>query len=255
MSTNALPCRSIFVIAMLGLGLIAAPTDAAETNFGGPDLGFSMTIPDGWKPISEKKLQASAHQKDLGDDGAVLGGFAKGSTNLTPPYVVIDAWGPALNLRASTWDNVEQQLGLTTIEKAREQGLLDGNDKYTGKDLSPSILDKDRHLIIMQGELPKDPASTKTGLYLVTASFVGADDFVRIHAYLPANQSKALLPEVERMLASFGFEPGEAFQPAKPVGKRSSSTYGFRTRRLGVFGGGGIIGLIALFFLRRLVNE
>lgn len=218
------------------------------------DLGFTVVIPEGWKQIPDAKLDASSHAKDLGDRGAVLAGYARGSSSLTPPYIVIDGWIPDIDLTQATWKHVEEAMDTITVETAQSQGLLDANGRYTGQDLSPSILDKDRRMIIMRGDLPRAAGSTKPALYLVTATFLGAENLVRIHAYLAKDRVASLRGDVDRMLNSAAFDPGIAYEPFKERPRQragSSGTSGFRYgRRFGLYGGFGGIGLLVWFIMR-----
>jgi hypothetical protein len=245
---QASPFSTVIGASIALLTTLAAPcAHAQSTEFSNGDLGVTLRIPDGWKAIPEKTLQASAHQKDLGNNGEVLAGYARAGTSLTPPYIVIDGWAPDFDYSQATWNDIINFMHLTTIEQARDQGLLDGNGKFTGKGLSPSILDRDRKVIIMQGEVPREPGSTKPGLFIMSASFLGKSDFLRIHAYLPADRAKALMPEVQWVFDSVKFEPGFAFEPYRAKSRSSSSSGG--RYRYGYYGGGGFAIVIGLRYL------
>ena len=240
---------AVFFCAVVMSLICCRAAVARQTDFSDDDLGVSLRIPDGWKAIPAKTLEKSAHQKDLGDSGAVLAGYCRGGTALTPPYMVIDGWAPPFEYTRASWNDIIKHMQLITIDQARTQGLLDGNGKYTGTDLSPPILDQDRKMIIMQGTLPRDPNSSKPGLYLVSASFLGKFDFVRVHAYLPADRVKTLLPEVQWTLDSVAFQQGAGFEPYKASARPSSYSSGGRYGRYGYLGGGGFVLVVLVRYL------
>ncbi|MCC6321338.1 MAG: hypothetical protein IT438_07880 [Phycisphaerales bacterium] len=239
-------------IISLAILVCAAPSHAQPGEFSHQELGITMRIPDGWKPIAQKTLEASAHQKDLAENGAVLAGYARGGAGLTPPYMVIDAWTPPFDYTRATWNDLVTHLDLTLIEDARTNGMLDGNGKYTGSDLSPGILDKDRKMILMQGPLPKN-SRTGRQLYLVSASFLGKFDFVRVHAYLPVDRVKSLMPEVLMTLDSAKFEQGAGYQPFTP---KSSPRIGRRRYgRIGGLGFGGVGLMVGIWYVFRRLSD
>lgn len=231
------------LIAIVVVSLVAAACSHAQMTFEHPGLGFSMSIPAGYKQIDEKTLDAFPISKPQGGDAAYLAAFSK-SGKLTPPYILVEARIQPWSLSDAKPSTIQSRLNLTPLEDLIKSGQFDSRHRYKGDGLSPAAFDKSQYRILVQGITTGGDGKP---VYLYSVNNLGADEMVRINCFAPVQDATKAEAEFEGITNSFGFEPGAAYDPP-PERTRSSGRWG---RRGGIGGGVGILIALVIWWFNR----
>ena len=223
------------------LVLMMAACVQAQTTFEHAGLGFSMSIPAGYKPVDAKTLEAFPISKPQGGDAAYLGAFSK-SGQLAPPYILIEARAQPWSMSELKPSKIQSRLNLTPLDDLIRKGQFDSRHRYKGDGLSPAAFDTSAYRILVQGITT---GSDGNPVYLYSVNNLGVDEMVRINCFAPVQDAAKAETEFEGITNTFGFHPGAAYEP--PPERSRSSRWG---RRGGLGGVGLLIALVGWWFNR-----
>lgn len=219
---------------MVGI-LLGLPAIVQAEEFQDKERHYSLTLPEGWGVVPADaitKLNQIVAQRLPNQLPYKTGFQLKDRPPLDYPHVLV-AWETGNN--SGTYDDIErilrQQEGKIRGDIKKTQGAF--SEQLKSLSAGEIILDRHRNRVVLRFEQDVAGIGKVQG---ITVGFLGKDGSLWLHCYDRDSSASATLPTFEKILDSFRYEPGYAFQPGSSAW-RSPAVLGAAA--------GGIIAVIA----------
>jgi len=233
--------RLIHLIAVLSFGVIPFLV-IAETVIQQPQLGYTLTLPEGWEQIPNKAIQEQTRAVTATTGGQISQQYQDGFQQSAGggwfqyPYVLVESREtgrvPEGQLARMKSMRPEMQNGLDSVSKKL-------NSIMSNMSLGETYYDATNKCILVRITMKVANVGEVEAL---TCGFLTEKGILTFHCYSTAAEFDKLLPVFQGLLKSVRLSDGLRYQP------RLSDSIGFDFGRVGrsAFIGGAVGGLVGV---------